>query len=364
MRALELAGDAGRALARFATRVVPRLRGARAHKGSHGGKIAVVGGSELYAGAPWLASAAAMRAGCDLCHAFTHARCAPAMKGYGADVIVHEAWSSDARPGRASGTASDDEEEESTTTNDLVEAFGRFRIDNAVIGPGLGGGAALEAVEALREATAACVVDADGLKALAPTSGDEDGAEARRGRNPTALATPNKMELWRLVRKASGAFEGGVTTMDLSAREDREKIASALRRYAGYNFLVKGEDDYLFIQHWDVAPSVWDSERAANGDASIVRLRFDGVGSPKRSGGQGDILAGVLAVFLLWSQRTDAETATDRLDDYVAAVAAACFLVRAASSAAYREYGRGAHAEDVLARIASTFMAHLEPDPI
>ena len=115
------------------------------------------------------------------------------------------------------------------------------------------------------------------------------------------------MELWRLVRKASGAFEGGVTTMDLSAREDREKIASALRRYAGYNFLVKGEDDYLFIQHWDVAPSVCDSERAANGDASIVRLRFDGVGSPKRSGGQGDILAGVLAVFLLWSQRTDAD---------------------------------------------------------
>ena len=105
-----------------------------------------------------------------------------------------------------------------------------------------------------------------------------------------------------------------------------------------------------------------DSERAASGDASIVRLRFDGVGSPKRSGGQGDILAGVLAVFLLWSQRTDATTASDRLDDYVAAVGAACFLVKAASSAAYREYGRGAHAQDVLARVASTFMAHLEPD--
>ena len=27
-----------------------------------------------------------------------------------------------------------------------------------------------------------------------------------------------------------------------------------------------------------------------------------------------------------------------------------------------REYGRGAHAQDVLARVASTFMAHLEPD--
>ena len=65
-------------------------------------------------------------------------------------------------------------------------------------------------------------------------------------------------------------------------------------------------------------------------------------------------MLGVLAVFLLWSQRTDATTASDRLDDYVAAVGAACFLVKAASSAAYREYGRGAHAQDVLARVAST----------
>lgn len=360
MRADARAGEGARLLAAFATRVVPRLARARAHKGSHGGKIAVVGGSELYAGAPYFASAAAMRAGCDLCHVFTHAKCAPVMKGYGPDLIVHEAWSRDAR--EATRGAKTETETENERSIDLVEAFGRFRIDNAVIGPGLGRGAALEAVEALREVAAACVVDADGLKALEPTSADEDGAKAARGRNPTALATPNKMELWRLVRKASGAFEGGVTTMDLSAREDREKIASALRRYAGYNFLVKGEDDYLFIQHWDVAPSVCDSERAASGDASIVRLRFDGVGSPKRSGGQGDILAGVLAVFLLWSQRTDAETATDRLDDYVAAVGAACFLVKAASSAAYREYGRGAHAQDVLARVASTFMAHLEPD--
>jgi len=274
---------------------------------------------------------------------------------------VHAAWTRDA-DGTKTKTKTRRRDDEMTTEIDLVDAFRRFRIDSAVIGPGLANGAALETVEALRDVASACVVDADGLKALEPTNVGEDGEEAPRTRNPRALATPNKMELWRLVRKASGAFEGGVKTMDLNAREDREKIANALRRYVGYNFLVKGEEDYLFMQHWDVVPTVCDSERAANGVASIVRLGFDGVGSPKRSGGQGDVLAGVLAVFLLWASRADGKTITDSVDDYVAAVAAACFLVKAASSAAYAEHGRGAHAEDVLARVAPTFMTHLEPE--
>ena len=118
--------------------------------------------------------------------------------------------------GRATRRRAERRRRATTTTtnrrrsNDLVEAFGRFRIDNAVIGPGLGGGAALEAVEALRE------VDGGvrrGRRRVEGAGADERGRGRRggggEGRNPTALATPNKMELWRLVRKASGAFEGG-----------------------------------------------------------------------------------------------------------------------------------------------------------
>lgn len=60
---------------------------------------------------------------------------------------------------------------------DFVEVFGRFRIDNVVIGLGLGCGVVLEVVEVLREVAAACVVDVDGLKALESMSVDEDGVE-------------------------------------------------------------------------------------------------------------------------------------------------------------------------------------------
>ena len=180
MRAARARGRRGTTRWRaFATRVVPRLRGARAHKGSHGGKIAVVGGSELYAGAPWLRERGGDAGGVRSVSR-VHAR---EVRAGDEGVRGGRDRARGVVAGRATGTRERDGERrrdgESTTTNDLVEAFGRFRIDNAVIGPGLGGGAALEAVEALREATAACVVDADGLKALAPTSGDEDGAEAR-----------------------------------------------------------------------------------------------------------------------------------------------------------------------------------------
>ena len=58
------------------------------HKGQSG-KIAVIGGSEEYTGAPFFASIACMRTGADLSHVFCSEGAGIAIKSYCADLIVH-----------------------------------------------------------------------------------------------------------------------------------------------------------------------------------------------------------------------------------------------------------------------------------
>jgi len=364
-------------------RVVPALTRASAHKGSHGGKIIILGGSEVYVGAPYLAAAAAMRAGGDLVHVVTHAACVRTMKSYAPDLIVHEGWARDAAAAPAATTTRDGE---NAVVDGVLDIVRRYRIDAAVVGPGLDSGAGLECVEAMTRALGTCVVDADALKTLTP------GRETkRRDGGDAPLATPNKMELWRLVDKVlPEAFPGGVTTMDLREAADRTEVARALREYRRFDFLVKGDDDYLFVPDRDEDdPSVFqsvvdringassstrsDEEDARGEDArasaeiterGVLVVRLPCVGSPKRSGGQGDVLAGVLAVFLFWCRRAsvDADPApTDALLDRVAAVAAACRLVKLAARDAYANLGRGLIATDVIDRIPRVFMRELEP---
>lgn len=67
------------------------------YKGLYGGKIVVVGGSELYVGVLYFVSVVVMCVGCDLCYVFMYVKCVLVMKGYGLDLIVYEAWSRDAR---------------------------------------------------------------------------------------------------------------------------------------------------------------------------------------------------------------------------------------------------------------------------
>ena len=58
------------------------------HKGQ-AGRIAVLGGSKEYHGAPSFAATAALRCGADLAHVFCHPDSAGAIKGFSPDLIVH-----------------------------------------------------------------------------------------------------------------------------------------------------------------------------------------------------------------------------------------------------------------------------------
>lgn len=177
---------------------------------------------------------------------------------------------------------------------------------------------------------------------------------------------------------------GSVKEIDLENVEHREIIARELAsRFRTLSVLVKGETDYLFIpfipngiatraltrpeflEFGDdsvaVEYDIFVDDEQSEWDTVCVRLPFRG--APKRCGGQGDILSGVLAVFLMWARRTEESNLTDgsadyiasKYADYIAAVAAACYLVKASARAAYVELGRSMQAEDVLARVASQF---------
>ena len=72
-------------------------------------------------------------------------------------------------------------------------------------------------------------------------------------------------------------------------------------------------------------------------------------GSPRRCGGQGDILAGVTAVFLTWAYTRE------RPDNAVLAAWAATTLARGCAARAYSREGRGATAVDIVNQITTEF---------
>ena len=121
-----------------------RPRGAR--KGSNG-RIAVVGGSRLYQGAPWIAALAAFRAGADLVYVYT-----PNQMPY-PELI----W---------------------RNVEDLMEWFERDKINVVVVGPGLAERKSVteQVIRYLKENDEVkAVFDADSLKYLANLSVDLEG---------------------------------------------------------------------------------------------------------------------------------------------------------------------------------------------
>merc|ERR1719506_2124912 len=57
-----------------------------------GGRVAVIGGSTDFAGAPYYAAMAALRTGAELVYVYTAAEAAPAIKCYSPELMVTPAW--------------------------------------------------------------------------------------------------------------------------------------------------------------------------------------------------------------------------------------------------------------------------------
>ncbi len=224
-------------------RWLPR-RAAAAHKWS-AGAVFVVGGSGGMAGAPMLASRAALRAGAGIVHCGLPGHEAVG-RASGGEVIAR------ALPARGSSL-------DAAATGIVVGSLARFGA--LVLGPGLGTAESTRTAvrRTVAEAGVPLVLDADGLNGL---EGDTGPIRARS--HPTVL-TPHGEEYRRLAGRPVGP--------------DRIEAARDLAARAGAVVLLKGPATVV------AAP---DGRAAVNPTGGPVLA----------SAGTGDVLSGVVGAFL------------------------------------------------------------------
>ncbi len=278
--------------------LVVKPRAPETHKGDFG-RLLVVGGSEVYSGAPAYVALAALRTGVDIAYVAAPEKTAYAISAYSPNLITI----------KLKGTH---------LSTDNISAFEQhLSMATAVaVGPGLGlHEETKEAVKVLiasvEKAGKPLLLDADGLKAF---------GEFRRCLKVPVVFTPHAGEYNTLV--------GHFPPAELEAKvEDVRKSAKGL----GGVILLKGNVDVI-------------------SDGQRVKLNF--TGNPGMTvGGTGDVLSGVVAAFL--SQSANA---------FEAAVAGA-FVNGACGDFVRRELGFHMVATDLIdwiPRVLDDPMSHVQ----
>jgi len=229
-------------------RIIPKAK----YKG-YAGKICIVGGSPRYTGAPFYAAMSALRSGSDLAHIFCHSEASQPLKSYSPELIVHGCLDS-----------------RQIFEKEAKQWFSRFSA--FVVGPGLGRELVGTEEEELPEniefftsilknipKTTPLIIDADGLWYLSKLKPEQVPEFPK-----TTILTPNAVEVGRLQ-------------------------ASQLETSNLFVF-QKGELDVLHFRGKETELSTEPMHEV-----------------PRRCGGQGDILSGILATFINWSNMYDGE---------------------------------------------------------
>ncbi len=332
-------------------------------KGQHG-KVAVVGGSWEYTGAPYYAAGAALKTGADLVWVLCSEGAGGPIKAYSPEAIVLPALPDS----RGAGAA---------TVPSAVRAFAQLagRLDSVVVGPGLGRdpaalAAAAGIVEEARAHRLALVLDGDALFLLAQQPGMLQGYT-------DAVLTPNAAEFARLWDAVEGTRGQAVPEDELDAAA---ALSSAL---GGVAILRKGRADTI------VAGSGGSSGANSSGGGGVFSAIVRAPGSPRRCGGQGDVLAGATATFLAWARSAHAKAGAQGVQAaaavltggdarvgegaaaagavtagaslppslLVAAARGASLLTRTAAQLAFTSARRSMTTPDLLARIGPAFDA-------
>jgi len=284
--------------------VIPPLTYA-AHKGQ-AGRIGIVGGSMEYSGAPYYAAMTALRIGADLTHIFCTREASLPIKSYSPELIVHPFLDA------------------SDPMSDIDEWLPR--LHTLVLGPGLGRRPQTFAtlghiIEAAKDRQLLLVIDADALFYL------NDNYDTLQG-YANAILTPNKVEFARLYR--------AVMKTEMKAEVVTEEQVQQLAKKLDVTICCKGNTDII-----------------ASGNTVIT---CDIPGSPRRCGGQGDVLSGAAAVFLYWAYGT-AAASEDKPQFPPPLVAAwgACAITRRAANLAFNARGRGTLTTDILTAVPQAF---------
>ncbi|CAG2208030.1 ATP-dependent (S)-NAD(P)H-hydrate dehydratase-like isoform X3 [Mytilus galloprovincialis] len=284
------------------------------HKGL-AGRIAVIGGSKEYTGAPYFAAISALKVGADLSHVFCTEGASTVIKSYSPELIVH--------PILESKFAVHE-------TSEWLE-----RMHAVVLGPGLGRDpvvcldTAKNILEEVKKKNLPLVVDADGLFLVT----EYPDLIKSYGK---AILTPNIVEFGRLYEKMMG---------EKPKPEEPVLAVKVLSRALGNVTIVKkGPNDII-----------------SDGENVLVCCSE---GSPRRCGGQGDLLSGAMGTFSYWAHQA-IERGTDNalLSLYgpnLCAAYAACLLTKECNKQAYSQKRRSTTTSDMIDCIQSSFEALFE----
>ncbi|CAN3356179.1 ATP-dependent (S)-NAD(P)H-hydrate dehydratase [Diutina catenulata] len=301
------------------------------HKGQ-AGIITVIGGCADYTGAPYFACHAAAVTGADLSHVICEERAGTVIKSYSPDLMVHPYLTDLASSGFSASEAErvtnlsvpeatkDGKLQDFISSRILPKVTGLLdRSDVVVVGPGFGRDPLMLASLALimneiKKRGKPMIVDADALWLVAQLPS--------LARYEQAVLTPNVVEFGRLA-----------DAVGLKRGEPVEE-AQALSKELGATVVRKGQQDVV-----------------AKADSYLVG---GGEGSPRRVGGQGDTLVGVMATLLCWSNHYVSPDKTwvekpklSRDDANVLAIWGASHMVRTAAAQAFQKHRRSMQTSNV-----------------
>ncbi|XP_033743254.1 ATP-dependent (S)-NAD(P)H-hydrate dehydratase-like isoform X2 [Pecten maximus] len=280
------------------------------HKGMMG-KIGVVGGCKEYTGAPYFAAISSFKIGGDLLHVFCTGDSASVIKSYSPELIVHPILDSD-------------------TFMTQVDQW-LPTLHAIVIGPGLGGSNvnlknAESIIKMARKRDIPLVIDADGVNII--KENPEVIFEYTK-----AIITPNMAEFNRLFDKV----------MDGEKQNENDPILNVKmlsKKLGNVTIVRKGENDII-----------------TNGKHVLV---CGNEGSPRRCGGQGDVLAGTMGTMTHWSHTISQKGSSNNelflaFGPTITAAYAACLLTRQSNKQAFAQFGRFMTASDMIGQLPTAF---------
>ncbi|PPD97312.1 hypothetical protein GOBAR_DD05657 [Gossypium barbadense] len=256
--------------------ITPSLDPTR-HKGQ-AGKIAVIGGCREYTGAPYFAAISALKIGADLSHVFCTEGAATVIKSYSPELIVHPILE------ESYNISGVNDEGKRDISKKILSEFDKWmeRFDCLLVGPGLGRDPfLLECVSKImtraRQSNVPIVVDGDGLFLVTNSIELVSGYRL-------AVLTPNVNEYKRLVQKVLGC--------DVNDQNTHGELLSLSKQIGNVTILRKGKSDLISdgekLRYFYFG--LVNAIRPPKGNQLSQSVSI--YGSPRRCGGQGDILSG------------------------------------------------------------------------
>jgi len=278
--------------------LIPKLASSR-HKGQNG-KVGVIGGSFEYTGAPYYGACAALRGGGDLSHIFCTEKAATPIKSYSPEIIVHPYLLSEADLKR---------EAKKEEISDCIESITKWYepLNAVVMGSGLGRDNAVSAcIEKLYSRLEDTVTVCDGDFFWFLSEKNKEGlAEKIKERSHVTILTPNKVEFKRMWDFLKGKDKE--RTSDDIKNKEKEK----LREYKA-PILEVSIDNPLVKDQVEIANKLNNVNLLEKGEFDIITNGKEAYvvkkgGCLKRCGGQGDVLAGLTALYGFWDYNRQKE---------------------------------------------------------